>query len=52
MTRKTTLSPESLAVIAHLRAHGCTTATDLLAQFPSESRAEPMVRPKIGKVMS
>jgi hypothetical protein len=34
MTRKSTLSPESVAVIEHLKTHGASTAVALLPHFP------------------
>lgn len=40
MTCKTFLSPESVAVIAHLRTHGQTTAKDLIAQLPGQTQGQ------------
>ena len=40
MTRKSTLSPESAAIVAHLKQHGAATLDALLGHFPAESRSK------------
>lgn len=44
MTRKSTLSIESAAVIAHLKAHGASTAVALRPHFPDVSRTALLKR--------
>jgi hypothetical protein len=46
MTRKSTLSPESAAVIRHLKEHGTSTAVQLLAraQFAGVNRTQLLKR--------
>ena len=43
MTRKSTLSPESVAVIKHLKEHGTSTIAALRPHFPEISRT-PLLR--------
>lgn len=40
MTRKSTLSPESAALIAHIKAHGACTAVALLPHFADMGRTQ------------
>ena len=40
MTRKSTLSPESAAIVAHLKQHGAATLDTLLGHFPAEGRSK------------
>ena len=40
MTRKSTLSPESAAIVSHLKQHGAATLDALLGHFPAESRSK------------
>ena len=40
MTRKSTLSPESAALIAHIKAHGACTAVALLPHFAAMGRTQ------------
>ena len=44
MSRKSTLSPESAAVIEHLKAHGHSTVTALRPHFAAMSRAQLVKR--------
>ena len=40
MTRKSTLSPESAAIVSHLKQHGAATLDALLGHFPAEGRSK------------
>ena len=40
MTRKSTLSPESAAIVSHLKQHGAATLDTLLGHFPAEGRSK------------
>lgn len=44
MTRKSTLSPESAALIAHIKAHGACTAVALLPHFAAMDRTQLLKR--------
>ena len=40
MTRKSTLGPESAAIVSHLKQHGAATLDALLGHFPAEGRSK------------
>ena len=44
MTRKSTLSPESAAIVSHLKQHGAATLDTLLGHFPAEGRSKLLKR--------
>ena len=44
MTRKSTMSPESVALINHLKEHGTSTAAALRAHFQDMSRTQLLKR--------
>ena len=44
MTRKSTLSPESVSVIKHLKEHGTSTVVSLRPHFPNMTRTQLLKR--------